>query len=240
MNSRVGVVAVVVVVLSGAFDIVTADSVDLMARYVITTRAVNRLTGATTSESREFKLIRAKLKVSKHVEDGETFLVFTCPAGEGKDTSEESVGLVKFVEQANVLSAIKDAAAKTAKAGNAVKATESSEVVWKPDDKLSLTLYTQTKMPRAFAEFQVDQCIYVLRTATEFEKLAALAAGMMLRLLRRDEHPVFFVAVFFLPLSLNDALLPSVSSLAGARRAAMTCRLAIEPIRRGDERTTTA
>jgi hypothetical protein len=55
--------------------------------------------------------------------------------------------------------------------------------------------------------------------------------------------PFSSLFVFFLPLSLSDGLLPSSSHLGpgdGGVRAAATCRRAMEAVRRGDERTTTA
>jgi hypothetical protein len=55
--------------------------------------------------------------------------------------------------------------------------------------------------------------------------------------------PFSSLLVFFLPLSLSDGLLPFSSHLGpgdGEERTAVACRLAVEPIRRGDERTTTA
>jgi hypothetical protein len=150
-----------------------AEDVDLMTRYVITSSRVNQLTGAVTSESRDAKLVRSKLRISKHTQDGTAHLVFTGPSGEGNDTSEESVALVAFDQQIAVLATLKDALAKMTKANNAAKTSASSEVLWNPNERLSLTLVTQTKTPKAFVELQVDTRTYVIRTTTEFEKLMA-------------------------------------------------------------------
>lgn len=150
-----------------------ADTVELMARYVITTSKINQLTGAVTGESRDNKLMRAKLKIAKHTQDGQVYLAFTSPAGEGNDVSEESVAVVLFEKQPEVLATLKAALAKMLKAANNPKAGESSEVLWSPNDNLALTLCTQVKVPKSFVELRVDQQVYVLRNAAEFEKLIA-------------------------------------------------------------------
>jgi hypothetical protein len=150
-----------------------AEDVELMTRYIITSSRVNQLTGAVTSETRDAKLVRSKLQISKHTEDGKSYLTFTGPAGEGNDTSEESVAVVAFHQQVDVLAMMKDAQTKMTKANNAAKVSASSEVLWNPNEKLTLTLVTQTKTPKAFVELQVDSRTYVIRTSIEFEKLMA-------------------------------------------------------------------
>ena len=150
-----------------------AEPVELMTRYVITTSRVNQLTGAVTSESRDAKLVRTKLVVSKHTQEGKAYLAFTAQAGEGTDVSDEAAAVVDFEKQSEVLATIKDAQTRMAKAAMGIKTGESSEVLWTANERLSLTLYTQTKTPRAFLELQVESRIYVLRTGTEIEKLLA-------------------------------------------------------------------
>lgn len=142
-------VCVLVVAVSQAF----ADPIDLPLRT-------------------EDKVARGKLKVAKHTQDGQTYLAFIVPT-KGNDANVDGLALISFAQQAAAIASIKDALTKMTKANNAAKNVESSEALWSPNDNLSLTLFVQTKTPKAFVELRVEASVFVLRTSSDFEKLIA-------------------------------------------------------------------
>lgn len=144
------------------------ETIRLPAHYIVTTSDVHNLTGLESNVRTTHKLEISPLDVTKVIDNGNSLLRISALKGEGIDNSEESYGFITFDEK-DALLAILESLPQTINRP-VRKPVDSSETLFDHGD-INLTLISESKYNKVYADFTVGTRTYVLQSTGDVEKL---------------------------------------------------------------------
>jgi hypothetical protein len=150
-----------------------AETLRLSARYVETSYTVHNFTGAKSNVSTREKLVKSNLEITKQtIKQGTNSLSvikLIAKAGQKKDRSSESGGVIKFDNKEKILAILKELPRKIRDAR--IKPSDSSETLFEGYN-IKLTFVKVAKYRTGYVDFLVGNRTFVLKSSSDISKLS--------------------------------------------------------------------